>query len=164
VLLHAVKRNTSEQRKNVTPAKYANGSVKNGRGDGLCRMLQDAHFFGLIFLCLTLVISPSMVPATDTAAVKVKAEGFSRSHGPAHVAIFANKSETADLTGPFTDIGKWAFSQPAESEMPDIEPAMAKTKKITAPFSPCNAMRQRAGDPARRATKALYLFHKSLLC
>jgi hypothetical protein len=59
---------------------------------------------------------------------------------------------------------QWVFSQPFDSETPDIDPVMVKSKRIAAFFIDCSATRPRASSTASRIATPIYLVHKSLLC
>jgi len=59
---------------------------------------------------------------------------------------------------------QWVFSEPFDTESPDIDPVMVKSKKIAAFFIACSALTPRVPSTASRITTPLYLIHKSLLC
>jgi hypothetical protein len=59
---------------------------------------------------------------------------------------------------------QWVDSQPFDTETPDIDPVMVKSKRIAAFFIGCSATRSRASSSPSRISTPLYLVHKSLLC
>jgi hypothetical protein len=144
--------------KAMKPAIYTEDLGESGR-----RLVKHRLTGGLAaFICLTGLLfnltASSLIPPVNGRIRGVR---------------LAIRPERLNYSVPAKNVGwnvpihvgsQWVFSQPFDTETPDIDPAMVRSKKIAAFFIAGSAMRRRASSPASRISTPLYLVHKSLLC
>jgi hypothetical protein len=144
--------------KTVKSAIYARVIGESGYRHGQNRQgIGLAAFICLTGLLLKLAASPLVPPVQYPATAETIIERPDR-------FTHTGRTVAGGWNAPIHAGTQWIFSQPVDTETPDTDPVVTKSKKTATFFIACNASRQRVTSTARPISTPLYLFHKSLLC